>query len=308
MKEEIDRLVAGEKPNILVIGDVMLDKYLFCNVTGISPEDDLAPKLMVLSETAKPGGAANVSENLRAMGAKVNLMGMVGTDDEADSLELLLSGAWLIPVDARETTTKTRVITSRGRHVSRIDRECSRRLDGDALAAAIHLFRRWAKANPKGLVVLSDYDKGMICPELMVDVVASQHAYLVGAKQRDFSYYGPAKAILCNEFEHSRMTNRGNAEALIVTQGAGGCWILRKSAEKEVMKAETNPREVGDPTGCGDSFLAAFSFAFAAGWSIEDAVRLGNAAGAITYDHVGVHSVTIEELKHEFDRFDYPVG
>jgi adenosine kinase len=91
-----------------------------------------------------------------------------------------------------------------------------------------------------------------------------------------------------------------------VTHGAKGCLVIRDDAERgTVVKIETNPREVGDPTGCGDAFLAAFSFAFASGWSIEDAARLGNAAGAITYDHVGVHSVTLSELRHELDRFNY---
>jgi len=301
----INGLTDHEKPHILVVGDVMLDKYLFCDVGGISPEDDVAPKLSVRSETRKPGGAANVAENLKAMGAYVNLMGLVGDDEESDTLRSILGNAWLISTPARETTTKTRVITSRGRHVARIDKECPRPLDGDPLREAINLLRGWLKANPSGLVVVSDYAKGMVCPEIMGDIVASQRAYIVGAKKRDFSFYGSARAILCNEFEHSRAVSKGTAGALIVTHGAKGCWILRENAEEGMVKIDTNPREVGDPTGCGDSFLAAFSFAFSLNWSIEDAARLGSAAGAITYDHVGVHSVTLSELKHELARFDY---
>jgi D-beta-D-heptose 7-phosphate kinase/D-beta-D-heptose 1-phosphate adenosyltransferase len=305
IKKAIEDLAQTEKPHILVIGDVMLDRYLFCNVTGISPEDDLAPKLKVQSETWKPGGAANVFENLRAMGANTSLLGVVGDDAEALVLRRILDSASLISDPERRTTTKTRVITSRGRHVSRIDRENVWRIGGPLLHEAIYILRGWLKAHPGGIVVVSDYDKGMICPELVADVVASQRAYLVGAKQSDFSYYGPAKAILCNEFEHSRRTVEGKADVLVVTHGAKGCWIMRNDAAQGMVKIETNPREVGDPTGCGDAFLAAFSFAFASGWSIDDAARLGNAAGAITYDHVGVHSVTLLELKHELERFDY---
>jgi D-beta-D-heptose 7-phosphate kinase/D-beta-D-heptose 1-phosphate adenosyltransferase len=290
-----------EPPRILVVGDVMLDRHVFCEVTGISPEDDLAPKLIKKTESHKPGGAANVVDNLEAMGADAVLLGVVGDDPAGRILQSERPYAELV-VDNRTTTTKTRYITTRGRHVARVDKEQCDPISGDTLTGVINFMRGWVKHNPTGIIVVSDYEKGVVCEDVMDDVVASQCPYIVGAKVHNLDFYGRPDVLVYNALESSRATSRGHSEWIVVTKGKDGCVVKHGKACEQL---NTNQREVGDPTGCGDSFLAAFSIGYALKWPMPLPARLGNAAGAVAYDHIGVHSVTAYELLTELDRFTY---
>jgi len=290
-----------DPPKILVVGDVMLDRHVFCDVAGISPEDDLAPKLVKRSESKQPGGAANVVDNLQAMGADVTLLGVVGDDVSGSTLKALMPQAELI-VDRRVTTVKTRYITTRGRHVARVDREQHNPIDGDTLVDIIDSMRGWVKRNPAGIIVVSDYDKGVVCDDVIDDIVASKRPYIVGAKIRNLDFYGKPDVLVHNLLESSRATSSGRAEWTVVTKGKDGCIVTCGGMHEQLY---TNPREVGDPTGCGDSFLAAFSIGYAQQWLMPIPARLGNAAGAVAYDYVGAHSVTSDELVAELGCFDY---
>jgi bifunctional ADP-heptose synthase (sugar kinase/adenylyltransferase) len=119
------QLTSGKTPQILVIGDIMLDKHVHCEVLGLSSEDDLTPKIRIISEDVSLGGAANVAVNLRKLGAEVMLIGQVGTDGDGHRVDQLLetneiaNDIWCD--SSRPTTVKTRYLTPRGRHIVRVD-------------------------------------------------------------------------------------------------------------------------------------------------------------------------------------------
>lgn len=296
------RSLSGMPSAILVVGDVMLDRHIYCDVVGISPEDDLAPKLIERYTIVKPGGAANVAANLGSIGADVTLVGVIGNDSSGETLKGMCPKCILTYDEGRDTTAKTRIITSRGRHIGRIDKEVCTPLGGNVLANVIDAIRQWVKKNPGGLIIISDYEKGVICSEIICDIQVSKCPYIVGAKSKDMNRYGQPNVIVCNMAECNRATSHGKTEWMVVTNGKEGCIV---TGHDHTERVGVRAREVGDPTGCGDAFLAAFALGFVLKWPMPLPARLGNAAGAVTYDHVGVHSVTPEQLATELDSFNY---
>lgn len=296
----------GKTPRILVIGDIMLDKHVHCEVLGLSPEDDLTPKIRVISEDVSLGGAANVAVNLRRLGAKVLLVGQLGKDGDGHWVDQLLETNEIENItwcdQSRPTTAKTRYLTPRGRHIVRVDHEKTHESPG---------FISWfAKAvdtiGAFDAIVVSDYNKGVINRYIM-DLLRDRYKcpIIVDPKQ-SLEHYGPVFAVTPNHIEFEQYLEYGSggvqrADWVVVTRGAKGCSLIDKCGNT-CHNFSVRAREVGDPTGCGDSFVAAFTYAITRGLKIDAACRIGNAAGAVKFDHRGVHAVTINEIVDEMRR------
>lgn len=311
----------SHRPYILVVGDVMLDEYVYCDVVGQSPEDEVALKLRPVRREWKGGGALNVALNLATLAADVVLVGRVGSDASRKILQDILTSTQIFKnVQFLEvvspdcpTTKKTRYITNKQhRHVVRIDDECMHSDDEARILEEIECSR-----GTFNRVIVSDYGKGVVTPgviKLIQKMMGT--AFIVDPKSKDFMSYGLAEAITPNELEYAAAKpgyfNKPKFEGatIIETCSAGGARIHMRATgdinqhnvtHQQLVRA----REVGDPAGCGDSFIATFAYARSVGATIGQATALGCAAGACAYDHVGVHNVTKEELAKELTTFPY---
>lgn len=304
----------------MVVGDIMLDQYVTCDVIGQSPEDDVALKLRPVKRVYKGGGALNVALNLDKLGAQVDLIGRTGRDAARDILLNLVHNNTLIELHEAvsencPTTQKTRYMTSKQhRHVCRVDDEC---VSDEKDSEIVTLFKRHIKET-HDLIIISDYGKGVVSNNLIRQLGAQAVPYIVDPKRKDLKDYGPAVAITPNEAEgldDRNQTKSFFSDWLIVTQSERGASAFRQHPDfgstgrpQFMFSKPTRLREVGDPAGCGDSFVATFALAVAQGATPEQAVSLGCAAGAVAYDHVGVHNVSMDELLSELETFDYEAG
>jgi D-beta-D-heptose 7-phosphate kinase / D-beta-D-heptose 1-phosphate adenosyltransferase len=316
---ELTRTAALERfarQRLLVVGDIILDRYLWGEVDRISPE---APVPVVLQSRTSDiaGGALNVARNLVAAGARTAIVGVVGDDDEARHIRELMT-ALRIPLrglvvdPSRPTTLKTRVMT-RGQQLLRLDRESlgpypdaiERRLV-DALRAQL-----------KGCsaVIVSDYGKGVVSQSLVRHVVSLAHAanlpVVVDPKQHDFRHYAGADFLTPNLREASAAAGQplDGAEA-VVTQGrrllrqfGGRGLVITRSHEGVSLITRGQPvhiparaREVFDVTGAGDTFISHFALALSAGIAPPEAAMIGNAAAGVAVTKLGAVTVAPEEL------------
>jgi D-beta-D-heptose 7-phosphate kinase/D-beta-D-heptose 1-phosphate adenosyltransferase len=299
------------KTQVVVAGDVMLDQYLFGATSRISPEAPV-PVVHVQKTDDRPGGAANVAVNLASLGAATRLIGAVGNDAAADTLEALLTAHGIdcafARVGDRPTITKTRV-QSRGQQLIRLDQENATELNDSAVAAAL------GKAlGGAGAVVLSDYGKGALtdvrkmieqCREAGVPV-------LVDPKGRDFEKYRGATLLTPNqgEFEavagpcetDAELAARGwqmvedlELTALLVTRSEKGMMLLESG--NEPLFLSTQAREVYDVTGAGDTVIATLAGALASGQSFASSSALANIAAGLAVRKIGVATVTPGEIQ-----------
>ena len=305
---------------ILVLGDLMLDEYLWGDVKRISPE---APVQVVdiQHETIAPGGACNVAVNVASLGGKVYLGGVVGRDAAAERLrgelskwDINLSG--LVEDEHRSTITKSRLV-ARNQQIVRFDREVRALLDRSVQQSLLD----WIEAHlPEvSLCIFSDYAKGISTPEFMrefMEIAARfQKPVLVDPKGNGFEKYKGASLITPNLQEtevaagleiHSDadlfaayriIQERLPATNILVKLGARGMTLFHSLGEQ--FHVEAGARQVFDVTGAGDTAIAAFAMALASGADLEEATRLANRAAGIVVAKVGTASVTAEELLQE---------
>jgi D-beta-D-heptose 7-phosphate kinase/D-beta-D-heptose 1-phosphate adenosyltransferase len=310
-----DRLPA--KP-ILVIGDVIVDHYIIGAASRLSPEAPV-PVLRHQSEYLVPGGAANVALNAAALGANVTLVGLVGADALAERLrtELISSPnvdtAGLVTDSARPTTVKTRIVAERQQLV-RIDNEVTVE---PGIAPIEKLVANATAAMPgAGMVVLSDYAKGTLTPTVISAVIAAAKTHgvpvLVDPKHQDFARYRGANLIKPNAAELERSTGLScasdveTAEAAIrageqfggdvlVTRGEKG--MLLRRCDGSVTHFPTEPIQVSDVSGAGDTSLAALAVWLSSGYAVDDAIRVANKAAGLAVTRFGTSVVDRETLK-----------
>lgn len=306
---------------ITVIGDVMLDRFMIGRVGRISPEAPV-PVVVFENEEVRLGGAANVAHNLRALGGAVDLIGVVGEDDSATQLkhELAAKGihsTGLITDPGRRTTTKLRIVTNRNQQVSRIDFESDREVGAaveEALGRQVEMRARSAQ-----VVLVSDYQKGVITRRSMAQLIAFAHSsgvpVIVDPKVPHIDYYAGASLVTPNHVEaesatHSRISSHEDArraaqalrqrlgvESVLITRGEHGMW-LDHAGQDGYLPASA--REVADVTGAGDTVIATLALAIAAGGNMFEAARLANEAASIVVGKFGAATVTPEELKSRF--------
>jgi D-beta-D-heptose 7-phosphate kinase/D-beta-D-heptose 1-phosphate adenosyltransferase len=317
----------SKRPFVAVIGDVMLDRHVTCEVVGISPEDETALKIRPISVEMKAGGAANVANNLMSLGARVLLAGYTGQDVEADLLsdqitESLYSEIVLLRRADRVTTLKSRYLTGRGRHIVRVDQETIKAIPP---ASVTHLMSVITERFKPDRVVVSDYAKGVVTPFLMEQLArhVDPDTIIVDPKGTDFTRYGKVGIVTPNLGEFQGVGGDEGSRAVrllcsssrvVVTRGNLGCRTFQLTVEPDrLVESSTHlyckdkdfsvrARDVGDPTGCGDSFLAGLAYKLAQGDHLDEACKFANACGACSYDHAGAHVVTEEEVVMEMKK------
>ena len=305
---------------LLVAGDFMLDEYIWGQVGRISPEAPVVV-VQVTRETRTLGGAGNVVNNLAALGAQVEVVGLTGEDNPARLLrdELLRLGVdpQGLYIDAsRQTTRKTRVVGDH-QQVVRIDRETSAPADPQFLTAALNFTgNRLLSLNA---VVLSDYGKGALVPDLAREIIRLARSrglpVVVDPKGQDYSAYAGATVVTPNhkELEEAAgqplptqelvvaagqaLRERLGLEALLVTQGAQGMTLLR--AEGAVRLPARTPQEVFDVSGAGDTVVAVLALGLAAGLDLADAASLANLAAGVVVTKKGTAPILLSEMERE---------
>ncbi len=307
--------------NIVVLGDVMLDEFVWGDVTRISPEAPI-PVVDVQRESVHLGGAANVVANLISLGAKGLVAGVVGKDRAGQQLratlgEISASDGNLVSDGSRPTTLKTRII-AHSQPVVRTDRE-SRAPVSYAIEDLLIAKLKEVLAQADALVV-SDYDKGTVTPRILETVLPLAYnriPVLIDPKLRNFRAYRPATLITPNHFEALRMSNSEedsdnglhvaaqrihedlNCDAVLITRGSRGMMLLEQNGNPVYVK--TAAREVYDVTGAGDTVIAALAVALASGATMLEAATFANHAAGVVVGKVGTATVGPEELIATFE-------
>src|SRR5215472_5351182 len=307
------KLPNTSKARVLVVGDVMLDRYWYGQVSRISPE---APVPVVLvneeEEEARLGGAGNVARNCRALGARVRLLSVVGRDEAGRRVASL---ARKEGVDARlhadrklRTTQKLRVVGPRRHQLLRIDFETPP--SNEVLASKLADFRE--SLEDTDVVLLSDYGKGGLehIGVMISEARRARKVVLVDPKGDDYTRYRGASVVTPNLAElrdvvgtwkdEKDLTARAQAlreklklGALLLTRGEDGMTLFRRG---RVVRVRAERHEVWDVTGAGDTVIAALAVMLAAGEGLESAMRIANRAGGIKVTKFGTAVVTLKEI------------
>jgi D-beta-D-heptose 7-phosphate kinase/D-beta-D-heptose 1-phosphate adenosyltransferase len=307
---------------VLLLGDLMLDRYTWGYVERISPEAPV-PVLHVEREEERAGGAGNVALNLSNLGVPVRFAGRVGNDGEGERIKALLQAGGVdtsaLLVDASPTPVKQRLI-AQGQQLVRVDREQSTPLSSECFER----LKRHLSEQLKGiaLVILSDYAKGALTPDLVRWIVAESRRegvrVVIDPKGIHWDHYRGAALVKPNWSEARRVASlQGNdvqaigerlmaqleCEALAITRAQDGVSLFLK--EKQRIDFPAQVREVKDVTGAGDTVLAVMGGALASGYTYEKATHLANLAGGIAVEHVGCHRITLDELALAMGRNDW---
>jgi D-glycero-beta-D-manno-heptose-7-phosphate kinase len=312
----IDRF---QDTRVLVVGDIVLDHYIWGKVSRISPEAPV-PVVNVTRENLLLGGAANVANNIHALGGAVSVCGVIGQDEAGRQLlqklheqEIVTEGVIVDP--ARPTTIKTRVI-AHSQQVVRFDRETKERIERDAHQRIFDYVGRQVK---EGLdaIVLSDYCKGMVTSDLVRDIMrlAKKHKVIVSVdpKVSHFGMYNGVTILTPNineasigskiEIDDERsllaagalLLKRLKCEAVLITRGEQGMSLFEHGGR--VTHIPTVAREVFDVTGAGDTVISTLTLGMATGASMVDSARISNYAAGIVVGVVGTAVVKPEELR-----------
>jgi len=295
---------------VLIVGDVMLDRYWFGDVERISPEAPV-PIVRIAREEARPGGAANVARNVAALGARAALLSVTGDDEAGQTLAQLLEkerveASFLRDASLR-TTVKLRVL-GRQQQLLRIDFETLP--SGEVLASKLNDFERMLGA--ASLVILSDYGKGGLAhiATMIERARAAGKRVLVDPKSDEWDKYRGASLLTPNRNEFRQVVGRWrdeadmtarahalreslNLDALLVTRSEEGMSLYSAT---DTLTIPAQAREVYDVSGAGDTVIATVGTLLAAGASLPDAVRIANAAAGIVVGKLGTAVVSPDEL------------
>ncbi len=314
---EISRLF--DKARILVVGDFILDEYVWGSVSRISPEAPV-PVVNVKRESFLAGGSLNVANNIRSLGGTVYPCGVLGRDLEGRFLlrgmrRLGIETGGVIVDSSRPTSIKTRII-AHSQQVVRVDRENVEPISAPDIRKILQFVRK--KIKGVDVVIVEDYGKGLIEPSLLKPLLKLAKQFkkpiLVDPKEKHFELYKGVTVITPNRAEahgaygtslNGRQTNleevgRGllkklQTRAVLVTLGEEGMALFEKS--RPTVKIPTTAQEVFDVSGAGDTVIAVFALGLAAGASLEEAARLSNLAAGIVVGKLGTATVELSELK-----------
>lgn len=318
MKEKFKNFLDSDhRPRLLVIGDLILDEYIWGAVSRISPEAPV-PILETKSENLTLGGAANVANNLVALGCEVHLVGAIGQDEKGDKLLTLIeekgiSSKGIFRFVHRPTTSKIRVV-AHNQQVLRIDKEDNRPITEETENRIIKYIN---KALPDmDIVICSDYRKGILTEKVFNAVSHraknSKKRVIVDPKSSDFELYKGATVITPNQFEVEKavpikiqdkidldraaeyLLNLTHAEVLLITRGKDGMTLYPNKAKP--VDIPTQAKEVFDVTGAGDTVVSVLAMALAVGFNPEDSAWLSNMAASIVVGKVGTAVVTLNEI------------
>jgi D-glycero-beta-D-manno-heptose-7-phosphate kinase len=317
--ENLIRCIDGfPKTTVLVLGDIIMDEYIWGDVSRISPEAPV-PVVDVRQETKMLGGAANVVNNIAALGGRAILCGVVGYDRTGEEIIQKIEGlnlptGGIIQVPGRPTTIKTRIV-AQSQQVVRFDRE-SRNPVGEESLNRVFSFIKGEKDRIQGVVV-SDYDKGVVSPGLMVRLKAfcRDCGVILGVdpKPNHFDHYHGIDVITPNHHEAGAfcrtpisdqkslvqagtyMLHELKCRSVLITQGKEGMTLFEENGE--ITHISTVARKVFDVTGAGDTVISAFCLGLAAGVDLKSAATIANFAAGIVVGEVGTSVVKAQDLK-----------
>jgi len=323
-KLTLKRLIGNfKRAKILLIGDLILDEFIWGRVSRISPEAPV-PVVWVNSESFMPGGAANAANNIHALGAQAFICGVIGSDERgrtlADELRRKNIDVEGIVIDTeRPTTLKTRVIAHH-QQVVRIDREKVEEIDDNVIGQIMTFLKE--KIADVDAVLIEDYGKGLIVPRLLQEVVAlaQKHKKIitVDPKENHFPFYKNVNLITPNHHEAAKacgkkinneqdlkdvgkaLLAKQEAEAVLVTLGEDGMCLFQRNAEP--VHIPTMAQEVFDVSGAGDTVISTATLALASGASMQQAAHIANCAAGIVVGKVGVAVATQEELLEKMEQ------
>jgi len=297
---------------VLIIGDVMLDRYWHGDTSRISPEAPV-PIVHIRERDERAGGAGNVALNTSSLGVQTILMGMIGNDADGNNLENILTKANINCILQRNkkgsTIMKLRVL-GRNQQLIRLDFE--EKLAPFLLEKQLSVFKE--QLRKADIVILSDYDKGTLlnANELIAAACAANVPVLIDPKQRSFSAYrratlltpnmqefetvaGPVTSLEELEIKAQQQLLEHDLQALLITRSEQGMSLIKR--DEAPLHIPTQAKEVYDVTGAGDTVIATLACAIAAGESWQDAMRLANVAAGIAISKVGAVSVSVNELR-----------
>lgn len=309
--------------NVIVIGDVMVDSYLWGKVDRVSPEAPV-PVVSVLTRENRLGGAANVSLNIKALGATPWLFSVVGDDDKGRKLKKLLAkenlcGDGIFTDPTRLTTVKSRII-SKGQHVARVDEEYTGEINSELETTIVEAVQKILAEKKIDVIVFVDYDKGVITPALFDRInemaVSKGIPVAVDPKKRNFSHYKNVSLFKpnFNEFidgigvtvekgdletirrEAGLFREKQNLKNIFITLSELGVFISN-GVQEQYFPA--NIRYVADVSGAGDTVISVASLALATGLNTETMALISNLAGGLVCEKTGVVPVNKEQLINE---------
>lgn len=313
-----------KKPSVLVIGDLMIDHYIWGSATRLSPEAPV-PIVNVKKESTTLGGAGNVVQNLVALGASVSVSGVIGNDASGIELIKILAGegvetSSIIHDASRPTTVKTRVLA--GSHqLVRVDREVTN-------PAPAELEKRLLDDLDKviagtDIILLSDYNKGLLSPQLTQRIISlagkHQKKVVIDPKGLNYEKYSGAFIIKPNRKELAEAAKvekittteelKQAAGAIFAQTGANYLVVTLSEEGMAILTAErcellpVKATEVFDVTGAGDTVIATIAYFIALGMTVEEACELANHAAAIVIRHIGSATTTVNEILKDMEGY-----
>lgn len=308
---------------VVVLGDIMLDKYIIGNVRRISPEAPV-PVLEVTDETYSLGGAANVANNIISLGARASLFGVIGLDYYGDKLSDLVKSNHIrfFPYyDGRQTTVKVRMIAGI-QQLLRCDYEVKNKINEKT---RFYILKDICdEIDNADALILSDYDKGVLenhlCHVLINNANVRKKLVVASPKPSNINNFHNSNVISQNHHEveiisgiayggleglikiGTKISNTYNIDNIIITCGKEGAFFYNKDGYKVVP---TFAKEVYDVTGAGDTFLAALTLSLVSNFNLEEALTIANHAAGIKVSKVGVAAINLDELKECFKWMQY---
>jgi D-beta-D-heptose 7-phosphate kinase/D-beta-D-heptose 1-phosphate adenosyltransferase len=309
---------------VLVVGDVMLDRYWWGKVNRISPEAPV-PVLNLTRQTSTAGGAANVAVNIAGLGAEPLLVGVVGEDEGGREMPQLLefagvSADYLISVKKRPTTIKTRIVAHH-QHIVRVDHENA------ALLEQREENLVWKKLEKvldlANVILISDYAKGLLTESILSRLITAANeqgiSVLVDPKGKDYQRYTGATLLTPNRGEAAQATglepdSQNLVEkagqkllenlainSVLITQGEDGMTLFERGQNPYHLSSLA--RQVFDVTGAGDTVIATLATALASGANLRGAAALANVAAGLVVEQIGTTSITLDNLKNHLQEF-----
>lgn len=304
---------------VLVVGDIMVDHFIWGKVSRISPEAPV-PVVDVQKDSILLGGCANVLNSIYAMGGKVYVAGVVGADnigkrllEELRQREIATDG--IVVEKGRPTTLKTRIV-AHGQQMVRFDKESRKPIPKNSTRKILEYIK--SLQSRIGAIVISDYSKGVISRELITGIrkiVDDEKVYIcLDPKQNDFTLYEGVYVVTPNHHEAGRaagieiadendllqagaaLLNKYNFHALLITRGEEGMSLFERGKKIAHTHFSTQAKEIYDVTGAGDTVIGVLALSLAAQASLQEATCLANQAAGIVVGKVGTATVSQEEL------------
>jgi D-beta-D-heptose 7-phosphate kinase/D-beta-D-heptose 1-phosphate adenosyltransferase len=306
-----------QRSKVMILGDLMLDRYLWGRVERISPEAPV-PVVHIEKETGNLGGAANVAANVNALGARPFLVGVIGDDQYASELKKNLRGkklstSGLVTDPRRPTTVKTRIV-AHSQQVVRVDRENPAEIDSDLVDSLISKTKK--NLNQFDGIIISDYGKGIITRDLLTEIIPMAKSagkfIAVDPKELHFMNYRDVSVITPNHHEAGFVSGKKitserilndvgwnllknlNLESLLITRGEKGMALFEKDGDLTLIPTEA--KTVYDVTGAGDTVIASLAVAKTAGATMKEAAYIANIAASLAVAKFGTARITHDEL------------